>query len=58
MDNAMSRPYPGYTLSQLQAFIADGKGTDKMVAEVARRKAIAAGDASKMLPHERLRATR
>jgi hypothetical protein len=30
--------YPGYTLAQLEAAIADGRGTDAMKAEVAARK--------------------
>lgn len=58
MDNAFNRPFPGYTLADLRIAIAEGRGNDKMIAEVARREAVAAGDASKMLPHERLRAAR
>jgi hypothetical protein len=56
MDNAFNRPFSGYTLADLKVFVAAGKGNDAMVAEVARRDAVAAGDLSKMLPGERLRA--
>lgn len=41
MDNAMktSRMFPAYTLAELEAAIAAGRGTDAMAAEVAARKA-------------------
>ncbi len=58
MDTGFSTPFQGYTLAELQAAIAAGNGTEKMIAEASRREAIAAGDISKMLPHERLRASR
>ena len=56
MDNAFSgRAFPGFTTAHLVAKIAAGEGTEKMVAEVARRAAVAAGDVSKMTNGERLR---
>lgn len=58
MDAAFNRPFPGYTLDQLRHAAAAGNATDAMIAEVARREAVAAGDVAKMLPHERLRASR
>jgi hypothetical protein len=41
MDGAMktSRMFPAYTLKELEAAIAAGRGTDAMVTEVAARKA-------------------
>ena len=51
-------PYPGYTTAQLTAAIAAGRGNPIMLAEVARRAARDAGDASVMTPGERLRAAR
>lgn len=40
MDAARSnRKYPGYTLAQLEAAVADGRGTPVMVQEIADRKA-------------------
>lgn len=41
MDGAIStgRKYPGYTLAQLEATVAEGRGTDLMVREIAARKA-------------------
>lgn len=41
MDSATktSRMYPAYTLAELEAAIAAGRGTDAMLAEVAARKA-------------------
>lgn len=56
MDNAFNRPFSGYTLKDLQAAVAAGRGTAAMTAEVARREAVAAGDYSKMTSGERLRA--
>jgi hypothetical protein len=58
MDNAFTgRAYPGYTTSELKAAIAAGRGTDKMIVEVARREAVAAGDVTQMTAAERLRAS-
>lgn len=34
-----ARKYPSYTLAQLEAFIAEGRGNPVMVQEVADRKA-------------------
>lgn len=34
-----NRKYPSYTLAQLEAFVAEGKGNDVMIAEIAARKA-------------------
>ncbi len=41
MDAAINtgRKYPGYTLAQLEAAVAEGRGTDLMVQEIAARKA-------------------
>lgn len=41
MDSATktNRMFPAYTLKELEAAIAAGRGTDAMVAEVAARKA-------------------
>ncbi len=41
MDGAIrtNRKYPGYTLAQLEAVVAEGLGTDLMVQEIAARKA-------------------
>ncbi|MBM6453092.1 hypothetical protein [Lacticaseibacillus paracasei] len=40
MDAARSnRKYPSYTLAQLEAFVAEGKGNPVMVQEIADRKA-------------------
>lgn len=50
--------YPGYTTKQLKDWIAEGKGTPLMVAEIARRDAVEAGDWNQMTPAERLRAGR
>ncbi len=58
MDNSFNRPFAGYTLAELRAAVAAGNGSDKMISEVARREAVAAGDVGKMLPHERMRAAR
>jgi hypothetical protein len=40
MDGAAktNRKYPAYTLAQLEAFVASGRGNDVMVAEIAARK--------------------
>jgi hypothetical protein len=57
MDNAFSgRAFPGFTTAQLKTAVAEGRGTEKMVAEIARREAVASGDMSKASPAERLRA--
>ena len=56
MDAALTpRPFAGYTLKELEAYIASGRGTEVMIAEVARRKAVAAGDLSVATSAERLR---
>jgi hypothetical protein len=40
MDAARSnRKYPAYTLAQLEAFVAEGKGNPVMAQEIADRKA-------------------
>ena len=51
-------PYAAYTTDHLIAAIANGNGTEKMVAEVARRAKRDAGDVSVMMPGERLRYAR
>ncbi len=33
-----TRKYPGYTLAQLESFVAEGKGNPVMVQEIADRK--------------------
>jgi hypothetical protein len=53
-----SAPYPSYTLMELQAFVAAGRGNDVMVAEIERRGKVGAGDRSVMTPGERLRFAR
>jgi hypothetical protein len=54
----LNRPFAGYTLGDLQGRVDAGNGTPQMVAEIARREAVAVGDFSKMTPGERLRAAR
>lgn len=40
MDAARSnRKYPGYTLTELEAFVAEGRGNEVMRKEIADRKA-------------------
>jgi len=40
MDNVRStRKYPSYTLAQLEAFVAEGRGNPAMLQEIADRKA-------------------
>lgn len=57
MDNAFTgRAFPGFTTAQLKAIVAAGNGSDKMVAEITRREAVANGDMSKASAGERLRA--
>lgn len=51
-------PYAAYTTDQLRAVIANGNGTEKMVAEIERRAKRDAGDVSVMMPAERLRYAR
>lgn len=34
-----NRKYPSYTLAELEAFVAEGRGNDVMVKEIADRKA-------------------
>ena len=61
MDNYSTfntEPYTAYTTDQLKAAVAEGRGTDKMVGEIARRAQVAAGDFSVATPGERLRAVR
>jgi len=53
-----SAPYPAYTVEQLQACIDAGKGNPVMVAEIARRAAVKAGDVSQMTAGERLHRAR
>ena len=56
MDTAFpTAPYAGYTTKQLELFIAQGRGSEKMQAEIERRAARDAGDVSVMTPGERLR---
>ena len=56
MDNAFSgRAFPGFTTAELIAKIEAGCVDARMIAEVARRKAVAGGDVSKMTNGERLR---
>lgn len=56
MDNAFKgRAFPGFTTAQLVAKIEAGSTDDRIIAEVSRRKAVAAGDVSKMTDGERLR---
>lgn len=61
MDSAFkSRPFAGYTTEQLRQYcIGVGRESDNrnaMIAEVARREKVTAGDVSVMTPSERLRA--
>ena len=59
MDNAFSgRAFPGFTTAELVAKVAAGSDDARIIAEIARRKAVAAGDVSKMSPGERLRFAR
>jgi hypothetical protein len=60
-------PFPAFTTAALKARIAGTDGNplplaaetaEKMVAEIARREAVAAGDVSQMTPAERLRRVR
>jgi hypothetical protein len=53
-----SAPYPGHTTAELNDAIAAGRGNPIMRAELTRRAARDAGDASVMTPGERLRAAR
>lgn len=41
MDSAIktSRMFPAYTLAELEVFVAAGRGSDAMLAEIAARKA-------------------
>lgn len=51
-----SRPWPGHTSKELQAFIDAGhERSELMAAEIARRVLVEAGDVSVMFPTERLR---
>ena len=51
-------PYTAYTTAQLNAAVAEGRGNEKMVGEIARRAKVAEGDLSVATPGERLRAVR
>lgn len=51
-------PYAAYTTKHLEVAIAEGRGNETMISEVARRAAVAAGDLSVATPGERLRAAR
>lgn len=53
MNSAKARPFPAYTLTDLEAFVTDGTATPAIVAEIARRKAVLAGDIGVMFPNER-----
>lgn len=57
MDAAIKyRPYPSYTTAELLRLAANGHpASDAMLAEIARRQKVAAGDISVMFPTERLR---
>ena len=57
MDAAIKhRPYPSYTTAELRRLVADKHpASDAMLAEIARRQKVAAGDISVMFPTERLR---
>lgn len=56
MDNAFKgRAFPGFTLAQLVAKVAAGCDDARIIGEIARREAVAAGDVSKMTAGERLR---
>lgn len=56
MDNAFSgRAFPGFTTAELIAKVEAGCADARIIAEIERRKAVAAGDISKMSPGERLR---
>ena len=48
-------PYPAYTIRELKAAIAAGRGNDTMAFEIVRRERRDAGDWSAMTPVERLR---
>ena len=50
--------FPGYTLAELRKMVAEGSTNPKMIAEIARREAVAAGDLSRATPGERLRINR
>jgi len=47
--------FPGYTVAELEAAIAAGRGGADMLVEIERRNRAAAGDISMMTPSERLR---
>jgi hypothetical protein len=51
-------PYAAYTTAELNAAVAAGRGTEKMIGEIERRAKVAAGDESVMTPGERLRRIR
>lgn len=51
-------PYTAYTTAQLNAAVAEGRGNEKMVGEIARRTKVAEGDFTVATPGERLRAIR
>jgi hypothetical protein len=51
-------PYSAYTTAELNARIAQGGAPEKMIGEVARRAAVAAGDMTVATPGERIAAVR
>lgn len=58
MDSGQSRPFNGFTLAQLKAKVAEigDRASETMLAEIARREAVAAGDTSLMTQSERFTA--
>ena len=50
--------YLGSTLAQLRTAVAEGRGNEKMIAEIARRERVEAGDVSAMTAGERLHRAR
>lgn len=56
MDSAFpTAAYPGYTTDQLRTMALTSVNAPKMLAEIARRERVAAGDMSVATPGERLR---
>lgn len=50
-----TKPYPAYTTSQLEAVVTEGRAPQLMIDEIARRKAVEAGDYSNSTAGERMR---
>lgn len=50
--------FPGYTTNELRAAVAEGRGNETIVREIARREKALAGDTSVMTDGERLRFAR